>query len=52
VFLVGIGAIGGGVALYLTAPHASKRATDDEHALYLAPAIDGHSAGLVLGGNL
>lgn len=49
VFLVGAAAVGGGVALYLTAPKASRR---DEHALYLVPTVTPDSAALVLGGRL
>ena len=47
VFIVGLAAIGGGVALYLTAPRA-KRAR--EHALYLAPSLGGGGGGVVFGG--
>ena len=49
VFLVGAAAVGGGVALYLTAPKASR---GDEHALYLVPSVTPDSAALVLGGRL
>jgi tetratricopeptide (TPR) repeat protein len=53
VFLLGLGAVGGGVALYLTAPHAKKTASsDDEHALYIAPSLTSDGGGIVLGGNL
>jgi tetratricopeptide (TPR) repeat protein len=48
VFVVGAAAIGGGVALYLTAPRG-KRARD-EHAVYVAPALGGDGGGVVLGG--
>jgi hypothetical protein len=50
VFLIGLGAVGGGVALYLTAPHGTPAAK--EHALYLVPTIGSDGAGLALGGNL
>ncbi|MDB4952674.1 MAG: hypothetical protein JWO36_243 [Myxococcales bacterium] len=54
VFLLGVGAVGGGVALYLTAPHHAKPAAqaDDEHALYLAPSLSSDGGGIVFGGTL
>ncbi|MGE5184628.1 MAG: hypothetical protein ACM31C_21300 [Acidobacteriota bacterium] len=50
VFLVGAAAVGGGVALYLTAPKAARRS--DEHALYLVPSVTPSAAGIVLGGRM
>ncbi len=50
-FLIGAVGVGGGVALYLTAPHAAKR-TSDEHSLYLVPSVAPGAAGIVLGGKL
>src|SRR5439155_10078107 len=56
VFLIGAAAVGGGVAMYLLAPKAPPaRARDrdnEEHALYLVPAVTPDGAGLVLGGKL
>ena len=53
VFVIGAFAIGGGAALYFTAPHATKvRSDDDEHALYLAPSLSPHGGGVVFGGTL
>ncbi len=49
-FIVGAGAVGAGVALYLTAPHGAKLA--DESALYLAPSVSPDGAGIVLGGTM
>lgn len=49
VFLGGVAAVGVGVALYLTAPHARPR---DEHALYVVPTATSGGAGLVFGGRL
>jgi hypothetical protein len=46
-FLLGGAAVGGGVALYLLAPHA---ATSDEHALRIAPELRRDGGGIVLGG--
>jgi tetratricopeptide (TPR) repeat protein len=50
-FLVGLVGVGGGVALYLTAPHAPKR-TSDEHSLYIVPTVAPGAAGVVFGGSL
>ncbi len=50
VFLLGTAAVGGGVALYLTAPKAARGG--DEHALYLVPSVTPTGGGLVLGGRL
>jgi tetratricopeptide (TPR) repeat protein len=47
-FLLGGAAVGGGVALYLLAPHAPR--SGDEHALYFTPEARGDGAGLVFGG--
>ena len=48
VFLVGTAAVGAGVALYLTAPHAKP---SDEHALRIVPTASPEGAGVVLGGD-
>jgi tetratricopeptide (TPR) repeat protein len=45
VTLLGTAAVAGGLYLYFTTPERPER-----HALYLAPAIGGDAAGLVLGG--
>ena len=47
-FLLGTAAVGGGVALYLLAPHAPR--PGDEHALYITPEAHSDGGGLVLGG--
>jgi hypothetical protein len=44
--LLGVGAIAGGVYLYVTAPKPMTR----EHALYLAPQLGPDGTGLVVGG--
>ena len=49
VFVAGLAAVGGGVALYLLAPHA--KATE-EHALYLVPTVAPDGGGLAFGGRL
>jgi tetratricopeptide (TPR) repeat protein len=49
VFSLGLAAVGGGVVLYLIAPHATQSENADE-ALYLVPSVDANGAGLVFGG--
>ena len=49
VTIAGLGAIAGGVYLYLTANRAASAASS-EHALYLAPVASGDGTGVVLGG--
>jgi hypothetical protein len=46
-FVVGLAAVGGGVALYLLAPRAKR---PSEHALYLAPSLGDGGGGVVFGG--
>ena len=48
VFSVGLAAVGGGVALYLLQPHATK--TEKDEALYLVPSVSPDGAGVVVGG--
>jgi tetratricopeptide (TPR) repeat protein len=53
VTLLGAAAVGGGLYLYFTNPEMAagpERAARAGHALYLAPAIGGDGAGVVLGG--
>ncbi len=50
VTLLGTAAVGGGLYLYFTTPQAAERPDRPGHALYLAPAIGGDGAGVVLGG--
>lgn len=56
IFLVGVAAVGGGVALYLLAPKASSASADDEDGgeeeamRYVVPAVSPEGAGLVYGG--
>jgi tetratricopeptide (TPR) repeat protein len=50
VFSVGLAAVGGGVALYLLQPHASKASEKADEALYLVPSVSPDGAGLVFGG--
>lgn len=53
VTLLGAAAVGGGLYLYFTTPQAAERPERSAHsgrALYLAPAIGGDGAGVVLGG--
>jgi hypothetical protein len=49
VTLLGTAAVAGGLYLYFTAPQA-EHPDRPGHALYLAPAIGGDAAGVVLGG--
>ena len=46
VAIAGLAAVGAGLYVYFTTP----RRASDEHALYVAPSIDGAGAGVVLGG--
>jgi len=50
--LLGMAMVGGGVALYLTAPKAdaAERSSQSSEALYLAPAISDRAGFVVLGG--
>lgn len=48
VSVIGVAAVGGGLALYLLAPTHAK--TIDEHALYLSPVVGDATGGLVFGG--
>lgn len=53
IFVAGVAAIGGGVALYLLAPDASSGTSETQQAArYLVPTVtpDGAGAGLVFGG--
>jgi hypothetical protein len=55
IFLVGVAAVGGGVALYLLAPKASSASDDEgggeEEAMrYVVPSISPEGGGLVYGG--
>jgi tetratricopeptide (TPR) repeat protein len=55
IFLVGVAAVGGGVALYLLAPKASSASPDDEGGdeeamRYVVPSVSPEGAGLVYGG--
>ena len=56
IFLVGVAAVGGGVALYLLAPKASSASSDDEGGgeeeamRYVVPSVSPEGAGLVYGG--
>jgi len=57
IFLVGVAAVGGGVALYLLAPKASSASSDDEGGggdeeamRYIVPSVSPEGAGLVYGG--
>lgn len=55
IFLVGLAAVGGGVALYLLAPSASSASSDDEGSeeeamRYVVPSVSPEGAGLVYGG--
>ena len=50
-FLVGTAAVGGGVALYLLAPHADRTEKMEKgEALYLVPTATPDGAGIVVGG--
>jgi hypothetical protein len=48
VTIVGAAAVAGGLVVYFTAPKAGSRAK--EHALHLAPSVDGDGGGIALGG--
>lgn len=50
--LLGVAMVGGGVALYLTAPKAGapESSSQSSEALYLAPAIGDRAGFVVLGG--
>jgi tetratricopeptide (TPR) repeat protein len=49
--IVGVAMVGGGVALYLTAPSGkTERRSRDDEALYLAPVIGDRAGLVVLGG--
>jgi len=50
VFSAGLAAVGGGVVLYLLAPHEAKATESTEESLYLVPSVSPDSAGLVFGG--
>lgn len=50
VFSVGLAAVGGGVALYLLQPHATKTEKSEDEALYLVPSVSPDGAGVVFGG--
>lgn len=55
IFLVGLAAVGGGVALYLLAPSASSASSDEESGeeeamRYVVPSVSPEGAGLVYGG--
>jgi len=48
--VVSIAAIGGGIALYLTAPKGEAKEAKDKSALYITPILGGGVGGLVVGG--
>jgi tetratricopeptide (TPR) repeat protein len=54
IFLVGVAAVGGGVALYLLAPKAtsasSNEDSEEEAMRYVVPSVSPEGAGLVYGG--
>jgi tetratricopeptide (TPR) repeat protein len=50
VTLLGTAAVAGGLYLYFTNPQPAERPDRAGHALYLAPAIGGDGAGVMLGG--
>lgn len=50
VTLLGTAAVAGGLYLYFTTPQTAEHPDHPGHALYLAPAIGGDGAGVVLGG--
>jgi len=50
VTLLGTAAVAGGLYLYFTTPETAPGPVRAGHALYLAPAIGGDGAGVVLGG--
>jgi tetratricopeptide (TPR) repeat protein len=50
VTLLGTAAVAGGLYVYFTTPQPAERSDRAGHALYLAPAIGGDGAGVVLGG--
>jgi len=50
VTLLGTAAVAGGLYLYFTTPQTAEHPDPSSHALYLAPAIGGDAAGVVLGG--
>jgi hypothetical protein len=57
IFLAGLAAVGGGVALYLLAPKANavdededEGANDDEASRYIVPSVSPDGAGVVYGG--
>ena len=53
VFTTGLALVGGGVALYMLAPHrAAHTAEADPDAYYLVPTVNATGGGLVFGGSL
>ena len=50
VTVISIAAIGGGIALYLTAPKGEPKEAKDKSALYITPIVGGGVGGLVVGG--
>lgn len=50
VTLLSLAAVGGGIALYLTAPKGAAKESNTS-ALYVAPVVNGDTGGLVVGGS-
>jgi len=56
VFVLGTAAVGGGVALYLLAPHGDGRSghreSADESGFYVVPSVSPEGGGIVIGGRM